>query len=204
MISLTSPVRTRAHDLSAGAKLLALCAATYALFLIVNVWLLAAGFALSLGLYAAGGGVFFRSGMARLRVLWPFVAIVLVWHVVTGAQVEGAVIILRMVTAVALANLVTMTTTLSEMIDVVRWVLKPLRAIGVRTQAIEIAMAMAIRLVPVLLVKGRALIDAWRARSTRRANWRIVLPLTIVALDDADQLAQALKARGGLLPSQKD
>ena len=37
MISLTSPVRTRAHDWPAGAKLAALCGATLGLFFIENL-----------------------------------------------------------------------------------------------------------------------------------------------------------------------
>ncbi|HBH7903235.1 TPA: hypothetical protein KDX49_003259 [Vibrio parahaemolyticus] len=51
---------------------------------------------------------------------------------------------------------------------------------------------------PVLMSKGQKLSRAWRSRSNRRTGWRIVLPFTVLALDDADHVAEALRARGGL------
>jgi biotin transport system permease protein len=29
-------------------------------------------------------------------------------------------------------------------------------------------------------------------------NWRILLPISLIALDDADRVAEAIRARGGL------
>ena len=198
MISLTSPVETRAHGWPAGAKLAALCVATMVLFALDSVPGQALAFALTLALYAAPGAVFFRSGVARLRVLWPFLAVILVWHVVTATPAQGAVIALRLVTAVGLANLVTLTTRLSDMIGVVRWMAAPLRRLGIETRALELGIALVIRFTPMLAAKGSALMRAWRARSARRPGWRIVLPFTLMALDDAEHVADALKARGGV------
>jgi biotin transport system permease protein len=185
MISLTSPVETWAHGWRAGAKLGALCIATMVLFALDSVPGQGAAFAIMLALYAAPGAVFFRSGMARLRMLWPFLAIILLWHVITATPAQGAVIALRLVTAVALANLVTMTTRLSDMIGVVRWLASPLRRVGIKTQALELGIALVIRFTPMLAAKGAALSRAWRARSPRRPGWRIVLPFTLIAIDDA-------------------
>lgn len=198
MISLTSDIRTRAHDWPAGAKLAGLCVATGGLFLIRDPLAQAAILAGVVGLHALPGRAFLISGLIRLRILWPFVLVVMVWHGITGAIGQGAVIVLRMVSAVALANLVTMTTRLSDMIAVVRWLTTPLRRLGLSTRALELSIALVIRMTPVLLDKGRRLSDAWAARSPRRASWRIVAPFAILALDDADQVADALRARGGL------
>lgn len=197
MISLTSPVRTRAHDWPAGVKLAALCVATVLLFKVQNLHVHIAAFAGMLALYRIWGAVFFNAGIRALRVLWPFVAILTIYHLVTGSMGEGAIIILRMVTAVGLATFVTMTTQLSDMIAVVRWLTTPLRLVGLKTVYLETAIALVIRFTPVLLAKGNMLIDAWRARSPRRAGWRIILPFTVLALDDADHIADALRARGG-------
>ena len=198
MISLTSPVETAALGWPAGLKLAGLCAATVMLFAVGNVvW--HSVFLLFTGLlYALPGPVFWRAGMARLWVLWPFVVLILIWHVIVGNAQLGAVIVLRMVTAVALANLVTMTTRLSDMMCVMRWLMTPLRRIGVNTQRIELAMALVIRFTPVLSHKGRALVMAWRARSGRRPGWRIMIPFAALAIDDAEHVAEALRARGGL------
>lgn len=198
MISLTSPVRTRAHDWPAGPKLLALCAATVALFFAGNLYLHLAVAAAVLLAYLVPGRLFFRSGLSRLLVLWPFVAIVLLWHLLTGDVRSGAVIVLRMVSVVALANLVTMTTRLTQMTDLIERLLTPLRARGVRTDALALAIALVIRATPALIEKGRNLTDAWRARTRRRLSWRIVAPFTLLAIDDADHIAEALRARGAL------
>jgi len=197
MISLTSPVRTRAHGWPAGAKLLALCVASVVLFAL-PYWQAQLVAALAvLSLYTLPGAVFLLHGLRRLWPLWPFVVVLLAWHLVIGAPREGAVIVLRMLSAVALANLVTMTTTLNAMMEVVKWLLKPLAALGVNLRKIELAAAMVIRFTPVLAEKGAALAMAWRARARRRASWRVILPFLVLALDDADNVAEALRARGG-------
>lgn len=198
MISLTSPVETRAHGWPAGAKLTALCAATFILFATDALSWHGAFLGLTLGLYAQPGAVFLRSGLVRLRPLWIFAGVILLWHLLTADLLAGMVIVMRMVTAVALANLVTMTTRLSDMMAVVRWLLTPLRVLGVRTQAVELAMAMVIRFTPVLADKGAMLALAWRARAVRRVGWRIITPFAVLAIDDAEHVAEALRARGGL------
>lgn len=198
MISLTSPVRTRAHGWPAGGKLGVLCAATVVLFAVQGVvWHLVFA-ALMLSLYALPGRVFLVEGLRRLRVLWLFVLLLFGWHWITGEPAKGATVALRMITAVGLANLVTMTTSLEGFMGVIRWLTTPLRHIGVNTRAIELAVALVIRFTPVLADKGQMLRQSWQARATRKPGWRILLPFMVLALDDADQVAEALRARGGL------
>lgn len=195
MISLSSPIETWAHRWRAGPKLLALCLATVVLFQmdrVVPLVLCAGGV---LVLYAAPGMVFLRVGLGRLRPLWPFVALLVGWHVLLGEPALGAGLGLRMVIAVALANLVTMTTRLDDMMAVVMWLSAPL---GKHARAIGLAMALVIRIMPELVARGRGLALAWRARSSRRPGWRVIVPFVALALDDADHVAEALRARGGL------
>ena len=203
MISLTSPIKTRAHGWPAGAKLGALCLATLVLFQIETLSLHMIAFVATLALYLAPGREFAAAGWRAVKVIWMFVVIIAVWHIVTRTPYEGAVIVLRMVTAVGLANLVTMTTQLSEFIAVIRWLTRPLKRLGLPTEALEIAIALVIRFTPVLVEKGQGLAQAWRARSARRPGWRIIFPFTILALDDADHIADALRARGGITQNQQ-
>jgi biotin transport system permease protein len=197
MISLTSPVKTRAHGWPAGAKLLVLCVTSVGLFAAPFLWFQFLAATMVMVLYALPGQVFWRHGMRRIWPLWPFVVLVLAWHLATGAAYAGAVITLRMLTAVALANLVTMTTTLEAMMGVIRRLLFPITRLGLNLRAIELAAAMVIRFTPVLSQKGAALALAWRARARRRAGWRVIVPFLVLALDDADHVAEALRARGG-------
>ena len=103
-----------------------------------------------------------------------------------------------MVSAVGLANLVTMTTRLSDMIEIVGSLAYPLKNFGLNPKIIQLSMALVIRLTPVLVHKGQQLTLAWKARSSRAPGWRIILPFTILALDDTDHIAEALRARGGV------
>ncbi|UXU76587.1 MULTISPECIES: CbiQ family ECF transporter T component [unclassified Paracoccus (in: a-proteobacteria)] len=200
MISLTSPVRTRAHDWPAGAKLAGLCLISTGLFLTDSPVVQALALALVLGLYALPGRDFARAGLAALRLVWPFVAVVLVWHALTDDLRGGLVIALRMTSLVALANLVTMTTALDRLTDLLHRLLAPLRRLGLPTHLLETAIALVIRFTPVLVQRAQHLVAAWRARALRRPGWRLILPLTLQALDEADHVGEALRARGGPLP----
>lgn len=203
MISLTSPIRTKAHDWPAGLKLAGLCIATVGLFFIKDLATQLVILGAVLLLYALPGRVFLIAGLRHLRGFWLFILIVGVYHTAVGEFVEGAVIVLRLLSAIALANLVTLTTRLTDMIEVVRFLAKPLTFFGLSSKVLELSIALVIRLTPVLVEKGVLLSQSWRARSKRQTSWRIILPFTILALDDADNVAEALKARGGLNP-QKD
>lgn len=201
MISLTSPVRTRAQAWPVGLKLAALALATAALFRLTTPAGLLGLLAATALLYALPGRAFFAAGLAALRLTAPFVAILLIWHGVAGDLEAGFLIALRMSLAVLLANLVTMTTPLEDLMAFLRWALRPLRRLGLPTHLVELAIPLSIRFTPVLLENRRRLEEAWRARSRRRPNWRLAAPLTLAALDDADRVAEALKARGGVSAS---
>ena len=203
MISLTSPIETRAHSWSAGLKLTVLCLSTVFLYSIDNLYIEIAFLVIVITLYALPGNIFLRFGLSKLRILWPFILVVLLWHWWISELLLGTSIIIRMIAAFALANLVTMTTKLSDMIDVVQFLARPLERLGLNPRILELAIALVIRMTPVLLHKGQGLTLAWRARSRRRPGWRIILPFTLLALDDADHVAEALKARGGLTNLEK-
>lgn len=198
MISLNSSVETWAHRWPAGLKLGSLCFATVILFSQNSLVFHAAVFGACIVLYHLPGKQFSKPGLQRLFTLWPFIAIILVWHVLTGAKVEGLVVTLRLLSAVAIANLVTMTTKLSEMIEVIRWISTPLRRFGMNTRVLEIGIALVVRFTPVLIDKGGQLTQSWSARSHRKPSWKIVMPFTVLAIDDAEYVADAIKARGGL------
>lgn len=204
MISLTSPVETWAHRIPAGVKLLALSALTVALFLSDRPGWQAGWLVATLALYLSAGRTFLRQGLRHLRMLWPFLLLIALWHGLTGQAEAGIAIALRLLTALALANFVTMTTRLTDMIAVLTWALAPLRRIGLPTRAVELAIAMVLRFTPMLVENGQRLGLSWRARSARRPGWRIVVPMAALALDDADHVAEALRARGGIVNEKPD
>jgi biotin transport system permease protein len=195
MLTLTSPFDTWAHRWPAGPKLASLCAFTALLFALNSTLLLGLAAAGTCVLIASGGAAFALQSARMLRPLLPFIIIVALWHLLLRDP-SGVAIILRMLTAVAAANFVTMTTRLSDMISVLQRLARPLTPL-VSPKSIAIAIALTIRFVPTMLARAQSLGESWQARSPRRPRWRIFLPLTLAALDDADHVAQALRARGG-------
>ena len=198
MLTLTSPVETTFHRWPAGWKLAGLALATAVLVPVADLRLLALAAAGVAALYLSQGRAFALLGLRWLWPLWPVLAVLAVWHLVTGDLAAGLAIALRLVTAVALANLVTLTTRLDAMMAVVERAARPLGRFGLSPRVLAVAIALVIRFTPVLLLRAGQLMEAWRARSPRRPGWRVVVPVTLAALDDAEHVAEALRARGGL------
>lgn len=197
MLTLTSPVEIWAHRMPAGLKLGALALATTGLFALkAPAALLLANFAVA-ALFLTGGLTLATAGLGLLRPLWPFVLIVGLWHGWAGDYSGGAAILLRMVAAVALANFVTMTTRLSDMLAVFQMLARPLKLFGLSPRVVGLALALVIRFIPVMLERLTLISQSWSARSTSRPRWRVLVPATLAALEDADRVAEALRARGG-------
>ncbi|HHX88664.1 MAG TPA: energy-coupling factor transporter transmembrane protein EcfT [Paracoccus sp.] len=198
MLAMTLEHPTWLHRWPAGVKMAAMALAMVAFLPVTEPLAVAALVAGTGALYASLGAPALRRGWRLLRPLALVLAVIFAWHLVIAAPREGVVICLRILGLVALANLVTLTTRLDDMTAVLEWLMSPLRRAGLNTAAVSLALALVIRYIPVLTHKGSALMDAWRARSPRRAGFQIAVPLVLVALDDADHLAEALRARGGI------
>ncbi len=197
MLTLTSPVDTPLHRVRAEIKLAALCSFTVLLFALHSPVALVLAATVPVALIATGGAVFARHGLRMLRPLWPFLLVLAIWHAWTDDLAQGLAIGLRLVTAVAAANLVTMTTRLSDMLAVIEALLAPLARFGLPPRRAALAFALVIRFIPVLADRLTQIAEAFTARSRRRPRWRVLVPATLAALDDADHVAEALRARGG-------
>jgi biotin transport system permease protein len=104
-----------------------------------------------------------------------------------------------MLALIALANLVSMTTALADLLDRVERALAWLRVAPLWRQRLALSVALVVRFTPVLILKGQQLQRAWQARSHRRPGWRLMLPFVLGALDDAETVSEALRARTGTL-----
>jgi biotin transport system permease protein len=197
MLTLTSPLQTWAHPLPAGAKMAALAVWTALLFNLDTPTPLALAALTTAALPLSCGLTFALTSARLLRPLWPFVLIITLWHLWTQDPTGGATVLLRLTTAVAAANFVTMTTRLSDMMAVLTTLARPLSALGLNPRTLALAVALVIRFVPVMLTRTEQIAAAFRARSARRPGWRVLVPALLAALDDAAQVAEALRARGG-------
>lgn len=198
MLTLTSPVETPLHHVPVGVKLSASLAIALATFALGDAIALAAVLASIALVYAMFGAAFFRAGLSALALVLPFIVVVGVWHLVTRDVQGGMIIILRLLIVMSVANLVTMTTPLLAMMAFVERAAGSLRHIGLSPKAVALAVALAVRFVSVFRLKVEMLASAWRARSHRRPRPVIVVPLLLCLFDDAEHVADALRARGGI------
>lgn len=194
MLTLTSDRVTLAHGWPAGPKLAVLVLWTIGLFALP--WpVAAAGLALvTAAAWALGLGALWS---APLRRLWPLALVLAVWNILTGTPGLGAITLLRMFAAIGAANLMTMTTRVADMQAVfltLSWPLSPV----LPPKTLALALALVIRFIPHMLIRWDIMSQALRARSLRKTHWRILMPAVLATLDDADHVAEALRARGGV------
>ena len=198
MLALTSPIETPYHRMGVGVKLASLCLFTVLLFWVDTPWIVTAADLAVATLYLAAGRSFATTGARHLKPVLPFIAVIFVWHVATSDP-EGAFLIsARLLAALGFANLVTMTTRLDAMVDTGTRLLAPLRAFGLNTALIALSVALVVRFIPVLMVRSAQLLEAWRGRSPRRPKWHILMPVFLTTIEDAEHVAEALRARGGV------
>ena len=94
------------------------------------------------------------------------------------------------------AGLVTLTTRTSELVGAMVRVLGPLRRVGVDPERIGLLLALGIRSVFVVADIAAEVRDAQRARGLVGSPRAYAVPLIIRSLRHADELGEALVARG--------
>jgi energy-coupling factor transporter transmembrane protein EcfT len=119
---------------------------------------------------------------------------------------RGAFVVWQFVALVLSGAILTLTTPPSELISGLEKLLKPFKYLGVPTQDVAVMVSMALRFVPTLLEEFDRIRTAQMARGADvrtgkparrvRTAARMLLPLMTSALRRADELAEAMEARG--------
>lgn len=106
------------------------------------------------------------------------------------------VVCLRLVGALGAANLLTLTTRTEDLISAVERGLRPLRRWGVRPERIGLFVGLTLQAVAALSTIVGEVRDAQRARGASRSPMAFAVPLLVRTLRHADELGEALAARG--------
>lgn len=200
MLSLALTRRTWAHKLPAGLKFGLLAVAMIVAMRFAALPAQAGALVATIALYASLGREALRAGARALRPLWWIVAVIVLWQGYEGTWVLGLAFGVRVLVMVGLANFVTLTTPMPEIIALIERLAQPLARFGLSPRLPALAVALVLRFVPVLMQRQEALSLAWHARARRRPGARLIAPMAFSLLDDADHLADALRARGGIAP----
>jgi biotin transport system permease protein len=183
------------HRAPAVLKLLVLLALVTAVVVVDRVaWLAGACALVALGFVAAR--IPWRRVLPLLRTL-VVLAVALgalqVWLV--GWQ-PAAVTVSRLVASLAAANLVTLTTRIDAVVATVERALGPLRRFGVRPDRLGLLVGLTVQAVTTLSGIAGSVREAARARGAERSPSAFAVPFVVRTLRHADELGEALAARG--------
>ncbi|PPL18973.1 energy-coupling factor transporter transmembrane component T family protein [Microterricola pindariensis] len=101
----------------------------------------------------------------------------------------------RLLIAVLLAALFTLTTTVGAVLDACEQLLRPLRR-WVDTDRIGLLLALTIRSIPVIAAIVGEVMEARKARGTQGSVMSLAVPVIVRSLQSAEALGDALIARG--------
>ncbi len=195
MLALYVPGRSPVHAVSAPVKLVLLFAAGGAIALLTDPVALGAALAATLGLYVLAGlslGVVLRALSPVLMTVALFAGLQAVFAGWPAALSTG----LKTTSLVLLASLVTVTTRFSDMVDALTAAARPLARIGLSPAKTGLALALAIRFVPVLMKDYQDIQAARLARGGSRWGVLALGPLLIKTLRMTGDLSDAITARG--------
>ncbi|MEV4646138.1 energy-coupling factor transporter transmembrane protein EcfT [Saccharopolyspora sp. NPDC049357] len=194
-LGLYEPGTSPLHRFGAGWKLLALL-----VFAIVT-FVLSAPASLAVCVLAAVGG--YAVGRIPLRRVWqigrfliPLVAIVfaLQWWMLDLARAET--ISLRLLASLAAANLFTLVTRVDDLVTSVERALSPFARFGVRPERVGLLVGLTVQAIAALSTIATQVREAQRARGADRSLPAFAIPFLVRTLRHADDLGEALAARG--------
>lgn len=195
MIALYRPGRSVLHRAPAGVKLLALLALALTLSLVPRTGItVAASAALVVGLYALA----LMPPTVLARQLWLarwIVVLMVATQLIFLGPWDALVNTVRVVAIVLLAGLLTLTTRSEDLLAAIEAALRPFSRLGVDARRVGLTLSLAISMLPVVAGLASRVRDAQRARGVR-LGFRAVVPILVLALRHADDVADALSARG--------
>ncbi|CAH0141722.1 Energy-coupling factor transporter transmembrane protein BioN [Microbacterium oxydans] len=195
MIQLYRPGTGLLHRTPVGVKLALLAAVALLLSLLpqdavsIGVTLLGV-----VGLYLAAGFPIGVLGIELWRIRW-LILVLGVALAVFVSPVTAWISTGRVIALLLLAGLLTSTTRMADLLDALHRMLRPLRRIGVDADAVAMTLSLTLTMIPVVAGFADRVRDAQRARGVR-LGVRAVVPLLVLALRHADEVGDALVARG--------
>jgi biotin transport system permease protein len=184
------------HRLSPRVKLLSLTVFGVVLFISGNILLLSIAVLLTAVLYRMIG-LPFADGLRRLRPVFLTIAVVALFNLIFNPWQQALVPLLRLTALMLLAATVTATTSITEFIDEVTALARPLERTGwVQADDIGLALGLVLRFVPEIVGRYQAIREAHKARGLKVRPTTLLAPLIILTHKDADNIAAAIDARG--------
>ncbi len=142
-------------------------------------------------LFSTGGTVYFQWGPLAIT---------------SSGIVNGILIFTRLVLIIMMSTVLTLTTSPLELTDGIEHLLRPLSRFGFPSHEIALMMSIALRYVPTLMDETQKIMNAQKSRGVEfdqgsfidrvKAFVPILVPLFVSAFNRADEMANAMEARG--------
>ena len=186
---------TPIHRVPAAVKVLTLVAAGVGVFLVPNPLWLVPVVAAVVGLMVVAR-VPLGETLRQLRPVAMLIVVIFLVHGWFTSWTLGFLVVLRFAVLLLLALLVTFTTRISEMIEVLERGFGPLAVFGVNPEKLSLMLSLTLRFIPLLFEKFQEIREAQRARGLDRNILALLMPLLIKTLKMANDLTDAIDARG--------
>jgi biotin transport system permease protein len=194
MIGVFHPGTSVVHRAPALVKLGLLAVIVTTVALLPSLPALGAASVVVVALFALARVPFRLAWRQVSPILWILAFAVPVQWIFAGWE-AAATMGVRLVLAVALAAVYTLTTPVTATLDAMQVLLRPFRR-WIDADRVGLALALAIRCVPLLADLVREVLDARKARGAEGSPTAFAVPVIVRALRTADHLGEALMARG--------
>lgn len=198
MLTLYRPGHSLWHRMPTGRKALLLAVLVFAVSLLPSdgpLWIAAIPVAVALACYLVPG-----IGIGQLvEQLWALRWIILITLLSQLIFVGPAAAVMntsRVTAAIAIAALLALTTRAADLLDALERGMAPLARLRIDPQRAALLLTVTLNTVPVLARAASQVNEAQRARGARPSLRRFVVPFLVLALRYADELGEALTARG--------
>jgi len=194
MIGLYSPGSSLIHRAPTGLKLLLLSVGAIVVSTIQDPLLLGAAALLVAALFVIARVPAAAAARQITPILWMLVIVVPIQGLFAGWLVAG-LMAARLIIAVALAALFTLTTPVSSVLETFERMLRPFNR-WIDGDRVGLLVALTIRCIPLLADIVTEVLEARKARGTRGSLLALAVPVVVRSLYAADALGEALIARG--------
>ncbi|MBC7442103.1 MAG: energy-coupling factor transporter transmembrane protein EcfT [Ramlibacter sp.] len=194
MIGLYHPGRSPIHRAPMLLKLALLSLGAMIVGLLGQPWQLGLALAVVFGLYLVAKVPPAPAWQQIGPILWILLIAVPVQALFAGWTVAG-LMAGRLLIAVALAALFTLTTTVTAVLEGFQLLLRPFRR-WIDADRVGLLVALTLRCIPLVAEIVTEVIEARRARGTQGSLLALAVPVVVRSLYAADAIGEALVARG--------
>jgi biotin transport system permease protein len=183
------------HQRPAGQKLLLLMLAGAGLMW-VHDWRILAVVVFIVLVLMQQSGVRVLQLWQHIRALSVLVLALVVFTAFVQSPLIALEVGLRMTALLLAALLVSMTTSIAKMMEVLIWLLQPFHALGwVNSERVALVFGLTLRLIPELNLQWHEIREAQAARGLKANPLTMGVPMLLRTLKRAQEIADALDAR---------